>query len=150
MDASSRLAEVLLVEDDPDDIEFARIAFRDSNLLNTLHVARDGEEALDFLRREGRFKDVARPDLIILDLGLPRLDGKSVLEQIKREPSLRSIPVVVLTSSRDHEDVLRSYDLGVNSYIQKPVRLDGIINVIKDIEHYWLGVVVLPSREGLD
>lgn len=150
MNVPSRLAEVLLVEDDPDDIEFARIAFRDSNLLNTLHVARDGEEAMAYLRREGKFKDAARPDLIILDLGLPRLDGKGVLEQIKREPAFRSIPVVVLTSSRDHEDVLRSYDLGVNSYIQKPVRLDGIINVIKDIEHYWLGVVVLPRRETLD
>lgn len=146
MNQEVRFAEVLLVEDDPDDIEFTRIAFGESRLLNELHVVRDGEDAIRFLRHEAPHDDVPRPDLIILDLGLPRMDGKEVLMEIKADPELRSIPVVVLTSSRAQEDVVRSYDLGVNSYIQKPVTLEGIVRVIKDIEHYWLAVVVLPTR----
>lgn len=146
MSQEVRFAEVLLVEDDPDDIEFTRLAFRDSRILNELHVVQDGEEAMRFLRREAPHGDAPRPDLIILDLGLPRMDGKEVLMEVKKDPELRLIPVVILTSSRAQEDVVRSYDLGVNSYIQKPVTLEGIVNVIKDIEHYWLAVVVLPNR----
>lgn len=146
MSQEIRFAEVLLVEDDPDDIEFTRLAFRDSRILNELHVVQDGEDAMRFLRREAPHGDAPRPDLIILDLGLPRMDGKEVLMEVKKDPELRLIPVVILTSSRAQEDVVRSYDLGVNSYIQKPVTLEGIVNVIKDIEHYWLAVVVLPNR----
>lgn len=146
MNQEVRFAEVLLVEDDPDDIEFTRLAFRDSRILNELHVVQDGEDALRFLRNEPPHETAPRPDLIILDLGLPRMDGKEVLMEVKKDPDLRRIPVVVLTSSRAQEDVVRSYELGVNSYIQKPVTLEGIVNVIKDIEHYWLGVVVLPNR----
>lgn len=145
----SRAAVILLVEDDPEDQELTMRALRTSKLQNTLHVAIDGEEALDYLYRRGHYADPATsptPDLILLDLNLPKVDGRAVLTAVKTDAVLRRIPVVVLTTSSQEEDILRSYDLGVNSYITKPVRIEGFLRAIRDLEHYWLELVVLPNN----
>lgn len=139
--------EILLVEDNPGDVKLTIEALKEAKVLNTLHVAVDGVEALAFLRREGRFADRPRPDLIFLDLNLPRKDGREVLSEIKQDISLRRIPVVVLTTSQAEQDILRSYDLHANCYITKPVDLDQFIEVVKTVEGFWLTVVKLP-REG--
>ena len=147
-EAKARTAVILLVEDDPDDQKLTRRALRTSKLGNRLFVANDGEEALDYLYRQGKFTDTAlfpRPDLILLDLNMPKIDGRTVLKRIKEDPILRRIPVVVLTTSSHEEDIVRSYDLGVNSYITKPVEMGGFIRAIKDLEHYWFNLVVLPN-----
>jgi CheY-like chemotaxis protein len=144
-----RSAVILLVEDDPEDQELARRALQKSKVHNQLYVVNDGEEALDYLYRRGRYehpKDSPRPDLILLDLNMPKLDGRAVLEQVKSDRELKSIAVVVLTTSSQEEDILRSYDLGVNSYISKPVRIEGFMKAIQDLEHYWLELVVLPPN----
>lgn len=144
----ARPAVILLVEDDPDDQELTKRALRSSKLLNTLKIVNDGEQALDYLYQRGDFADseaAPRPELILLDLNMPKLDGRSVLTRIKQDPELRSIPVVILTTSSREEDVARSYHLGVNSYITKPVRMEGFIRAIQDLEHYWFDLVVLPS-----
>jgi len=141
-------AVILLVEDDPDDQDLTKRALKGSKLRNTLCIVDNGEHALDYLFRRGEFADPKtspRPDLILLDLNLPKLDGRAVLKRIKESPELRRIPVVILSTSSQEEDILRSYDLGVNSYITKPVRMEGFIKVIRDLERYWFELVVLPD-----
>ncbi|MFF3935079.1 response regulator [Streptomyces phaeofaciens] len=136
--------DVLLVEDDPGDELMTREAFEDNKIGNTLHVARDGEEALDFLYRRGGFTDAPRPDLILLDLNLPKYDGRQVLEKIKSDPDLSHIPVVVLTTSAAEEDILRSYKLHANAYVTKPVDLDQFIAAVRQIDDFFVQVVRLP------
>jgi two-component system response regulator len=135
---------ILLVEDSPADIRLTEEALLDSPIVDTLHVARDGEEAMDFLRQRGAHTDAPRPDLVLLDLNLPRKDGREVLEELKGDPELRRIPIVVLTTSATEADILRSYDLHVNSYVTKPVDLDEFANVVHSIQGFWGGVVQLP------
>ncbi|GAB0058123.1 Response regulator rcp1 [Candidatus Magnetaquicoccaceae bacterium FCR-1] len=140
--------EILLVEDSPGDVELTREALADSKLLNRLYVVEDGEEALDFLRRKGRFAHAVRPDVVLLDLNLPRRDGREVLEEIKGDPELKAIPVVVLTTSRADEDILRTYQLHANCYITKPVDLNQFFAVVKSVENFWFSVVKLPPKNG--
>ena len=139
-----RPLEILLVEDNPADVRLTEEAFREGKIHNTLVVARDGVEALDVLRRRGRFADATRPDLILLDLNLPRKDGREVLAEIKADPDLRRIPVVVLTTSRAEIDIVRTYNLHANCYVVKPVDLDQFIGIIQSIENFWLSAVTLP------
>lgn len=144
----SRSVVILLVEDDPDDQELTKRALRCSKLRNQLRIVSDGEAALDYLYRRGPYAEARtspRPDLILLDLNMPKLDGRAVLGKIKVDPELRQIPVVILTTSSSEEDIVRSYDLGVNSYVSKPVHMDGFIKAIQQLEHYWFDLVVLPS-----
>lgn len=136
--------EILLVEDNPADVRLTQEALREGKVKNNLSVARDGEEALAFLRREGQ----ARPDLILLDLNLPRRDGREVLKEIKADPELRRIPVVVLTTSSAEVDILKSYELHANCYITKPVDLDQFITVVKSIDDFWLTIVKLPPDKA--
>jgi len=139
--------DILLVEDNPADVELTRIALNEGKLLHTLHVAYDGVEAMEYLRRTGRHTGAARPDIILLDLNLPRKDGRDVLDEIKSSDELKVIPVIVLTSSPSEEDVLRSYRLHANSYICKPVDLENFIRVICSLENYWISIVKLPPKE---
>ena len=138
--------EVLLVEDDPGDVLMTREAFEDNKVRNRLTVVSDGAEALAYLRREGEYADAARPDLILLDLNLPRRDGREVLAEIKSDERLHQIPVVVLTTSQSEEDVLRSYQLHANAYVTKPVDFDRFIEVVRQIDDFFLSVVKLPPR----
>ncbi|MFF1464766.1 response regulator [Streptomyces sp. NPDC058330] len=138
--------EVLLVEDDPGDELMTREAFEDNKIRNTLHVVRDGQEALDFLYRQGEHTDAPRPDLVLLDLNLPRYDGRQVLEKIKTDPELALIPVVVLTTSSAEEDILRSYKLHANAYVTKPVDLEQFIGAVRQIDDFFVSVVRLPGR----
>jgi two-component system, chemotaxis family, response regulator Rcp1 len=140
-----RPIEILLVEDNPGDVRLTVEGLNEGKVRNHLHVARDGVEALAFLRREGEFRNAVRPDLILLDLNLPRKDGREVLQDLKSDPILRTIPVVVLTTSRSEQDVLRSYELQANCYITKPVDLEQFITVVKSIEDFWLTIVTLPQ-----
>ncbi|GAA5025925.1 response regulator [Streptomyces sp. NPDC005813] len=140
--------DVLLVEDDPGDELMTREAFEDNKIGNTLHVVRDGEEALDFLYRRGAHTDVPQPDLILLDLNLPKYDGRQVLEKIKSDPALSHIPVVVLTTSAAEEDILRSYKLHANAYVTKPVDLDQFIAAVRQIDDFFVQVVRLPRQSG--
>ncbi|WP_040793760.1 response regulator [Nocardia paucivorans] len=139
-----RPIDILLVEDDPGDELMTREAFEDNKIGNTLHVARDGQEALDFLYRQGEYADAPCPDLILLDLNLPKYDGRQVLEKIKADPELSHIPVVVLTTSAAEEDILRSYKLHANAYVTKPVDLDQFVAAIKQIDEFFVQVVRLP------
>jgi two-component system, chemotaxis family, response regulator Rcp1 len=139
-----RPIELLLVEDSEPDVRLTKEALQEARVWNHLWVVEDGVEATEFLNRQGRFADVPRPDLILLDLNLPRKDGRQVLQEIKADPSLRRIPVVVLTTSRDEQDVLRAYDLHANCYIPKPVDFNHFMEVVKSIEDFWLTVVKLP------
>jgi two-component system, chemotaxis family, response regulator Rcp1 len=141
--------EVLLVEDSPGDVRLTREAFKDAKVHINLHVASDGAEAMDFLNRDGKHSDVPRPDLILLDLNLPKKDGREVLDEIKQSPILKCIPVVILTTSASDEDILRSYRLHANCYITKPVGLDGFLEVVKSIDTFWLSVVKLPHEPRL-
>jgi len=143
---AGRLIEVLLVEDSLGDVLLTQETFQEAHVVNRLSVARDGAEALDFLYRRGCHAAAPRPDLILLDLNLPRKNGREVLAAIKADPVLRRIPVVVLTTSAAEEDVLRSYDLHANSYITKPVDLNKLLHVLRSIEGYWLSIVKLPER----
>jgi two-component system, chemotaxis family, response regulator Rcp1 len=136
--------EVLLIEDSPGDVRLTREAFRDAKVHINLSVAADGAEAMAFLRREGKHTGASRPDLILLDLNLPKKSGKEVLEEIKEDPDLKIIPVVVLTTSSSDQDILRSYLLHANSFITKPVDLAGFLNVVKSIDSFWLSIVKLP------
>jgi chemotaxis family two-component system response regulator Rcp1 len=138
--------EVLLVEDSVGDVRLTREAFKDAKVHINLHVAADGEQAMAFLQREGKYADVPRPDLILLDLNLPRKDGREVLKEIKESETLRSIPVVILTTSASEADILRSYQLHANCYITKPVNLEGFLEVVKSIDNFWLSVVKLPHE----
>jgi len=139
--------EVLLVEDNPGDIRLTREAFKDARLHINLSVATDGLDALAFLNREGGHAASPRPDLILLDLNLPKKNGREVLADIKSNPALQSIPVVILTTSSSELDVLRSYQLHANCYISKPVSLDGFLSVVKSIDEFWLTVVRLPHEK---
>ena len=142
-----RPIEILLVEDNPGDVRLTIEALKEGKVRNRLSVARDGVEALAFLRREGAHATAPRPDLILLDLNLPRLDGREVLAEIKVDARLRRIPVVVLTTSKAEEDILRTYDLHANCYINKPVDLDQFISVVRSIDDFWLSVVRLPGGD---
>jgi CheY-like chemotaxis protein len=139
--------EVLLVEDDPGDVLMTREAFDDYKINNTLHVVDNGVDAVSFLRREGEYTDAPIPDLILLDLNLPRMDGREVLAEVKNDPRLCSIPVVVLTTSQAEEDVLRSYQLHANAYVSKPVDFEQFINVVRQIDDFFVTVVRLPGRD---
>jgi CheY-like chemotaxis protein len=140
------LVEILLVEDNPNDVLLTRIAMQQCKIANNLHVAEDGVEALAFLRREGKYAEVVRPDLILLDLNLPRMDGRDLLAKIKDDAALSTIPVVVLTTSDVERDVVRSYSLHANAYVTKPLDMDEFIRVVKGIDDFWFGIVRLPSR----
>jgi CheY-like chemotaxis protein len=141
-----RQIEVLLVEDDPGDVLMTKEAFEDYKLQNTLHVVNDGAEAMDFLRRQGKHADAPRPDLVLLDLNLPRMDGREVLQAIKSDPELASIPVVVLTTSEAEEDILRSYKLHANAYVSKPVDFERFVQVVRQIDEFFVSVVKLPGQ----
>jgi CheY-like chemotaxis protein len=145
MTPAGRPIEVLLVEDDPGDELITREAFEHNKVSNRLHVAHDGQEGLDFLYRRGAYEGVVRPDLILLDLNLPKYDGRQLLEKIKSDPDLSRIPVVVLTTSSAEGDILRSYDLHANAYVTKPVDLDQFINAVRQIDEFFLQVVRLPQ-----
>ncbi len=136
---------ILLVEDNPGDTRLVVEAMREAKLDNYIHVVEDGVEAMQFLRREGRFGDAPRPDLILLDLNLPKKDGRAVLAEVKADPVLKRIPVVVLTTSQAEEDVLRAYDLHANCYITKPVDMEQFMKVVAQIDDFWVRVVTLPK-----
>ena len=137
--------EILLIEDSPDDADLTVDVLREGRIYNRVTVIEDGVEAMAYLRREGRHASAIRPDLILLDLNLPRKNGREVLAEIKQDPELRRIPVVVMTSSDDEKDILSAYNNHVNCYVTKPVDLDQFIGVVKSIEHFWFSIVKLPA-----
>jgi chemotaxis family two-component system response regulator Rcp1 len=139
--------EVLLVEDSPGDVRLTQEAFRDANTAIHLHIAIDGVEAMAFLKREGTHIHVPRPDLILLDLNLPKMDGREVLAHIKEDPSLKTIPTVILTTSEAEADIVRSYELQANCYLNKPVQLEEFENLVKSINDFWLTKVKLPQQK---
>ena len=141
-----RPVQILLVEDNPGDVRLTIEALKEAKVFNKLTVVKDGIEALSLLRRQGQHARAARPDLILLDLNLPKKDGREVLAEIKADNNLKHIPVVILTTSQDEQDVFKSYNLYANCYITKPVDLDQFITVVKSIEDFWLGIVVLPKN----
>ena len=138
--------EILLVEDNPGDHRLTKEALKEGKVYSNLHWAKDGVEAMEFLRRQGKFAEAPRPDIILLDLNLPKKDGREVLQEIKSDDVLRRIPVVVLTTSKAEEDVLKSYNLHANCYVTKPVDLEQFIRVVKSIDVFWLTVVTLPPN----
>ena len=138
--------EILLVEDNPGDVRLMEEALIEAKIRNHLHVVAHGDEALDFLHRRGAYADARRPDLILLDLNLPGIDGRDVLKEIKQDPDLKRIPVVVLTTSASEEDILKSYDLHANCYVTKPVDMSGFIAVVRSIDFFWFCVVKLPPN----
>ncbi len=138
--------EVLLVEDDPCDVELTEECMKDAKVLVSLNVVDDGVKALAYLRKQGRYAAAKRPDLILLDLNLPKKDGREVLSEVKNDENLKSIPVVILTTSSTDEDVLNTYGLGANSYITKPAGFDQFVKVVKSIENFWFSIVKLPPR----
>lgn len=142
-----RPIEILLVEDSPADVLITREAFEEAKLLNTLHVVEDGVQALEFLRRQGPYAEAPRPDLILLDLNLPRKNGREVLAEIKVDPQLKSIPVVILTTSSADEDILKAYDLHANCYVIKPVGFDNFFKAVQSIQDFWFSVVALPLED---
>jgi chemotaxis family two-component system response regulator Rcp1 len=139
--------EILLVEDNPGDVRLTQEALKEGKVYNTLHWAKDGVEALEFLKRQGKHAKAPRPDIILLDLNLPKKDGREVLAQIKKDSELKQIPVVVLTTSEAEEDVLKSYELHANCYVTKPVDLEKFIHVVQSIDRFWLTVVTLPPSD---
>jgi CheY-like chemotaxis protein len=140
---------ILLADDDPDDRLLVREAFEENHLLNVVHTVEDGEELMDYLRKKGKFAETAvRPNMILLDLNMPRKSGLEALQEIKADPELRRIPVVVLTTSKAEEDIIRSYDLGVNSFIVKPVTFESLVELVKTLGNYWFQIVELPTREA--
>jgi len=142
--AIGRPIEILLVEDNPGDVRLTMEALRGGRVRNNIHVVEDGVQAMDFLRRQGDYRAVPRPDLILLDLNLPKKDGREVLGEVKQDPALKRIPVVILTSSAAEQDILRAYDLAANCYITKPLDLEQFLRVLKSIEDFWLVIVKLP------
>ena len=143
-----KLFEVLLVEDNPGDIRLTREALKDAKLAINLNDVGDGMEALDYLNHRGRYASAARPDLILLDLNLPRKDGRQVLAEIKNDDSLKNIPVVVLTTSKAEEDIIKTYNLHANCYVSKPIDLDQFTEIVHAIENFWFSIVQLPSAAG--
>jgi CheY-like chemotaxis protein len=149
--ADGNIITILLADDDPDDRQLTRDAFKENRLANSLATVEDGEELMDYLYRRGNYKDLQNtplPGLILLDLNMPRKDGREALKEIKADPELRRIPIVVLTTSKAEEDILRTYDLGVNSYVTKPVTFKSLVELIKVLGRYWFEVVELPPDEG--
>jgi CheY-like chemotaxis protein len=139
--------DILLVEDNPGDVRLTREALKDAKVLNEVYVAQDGVEAMQFLHREGKFSNTPTPDMILLDLNLPRKDGREVLAEIKQDSKLKRIPVVVLTTSKADEDIIRTYNLHANAYITKPVDLNRFIEIIHTLEEFWFSIVKLPPKE---
>jgi CheY-like chemotaxis protein len=137
---------IVMADDDEDDRAATREGFDRNRMANDFRTVNDGEELMSFLRREGKYADAPRPGLILLDLNMPRMDGREALREVKRDPDLRSIPIVVLTTSSQEEDILRSYDLGANSYITKPVTFDALVKVLGALGEYWVQVVQLPRK----
>jgi CheY-like chemotaxis protein len=147
MSKEGKMITILLADDDPDDRQLTRDAFAQNRLANELHTVEDGEELMDYLHRRGKYENLngkALPGLILLDLNMPRKDGREALKEMKADPLLRRIPIVVLTTSKAEEDILRSYDLGVNSYVTKPVTFKSLVELIKVLGKYWFEVVELP------
>jgi len=138
--------EILMIEDNPGDVRLTQEALKENKIYNRLYAVGDGVEAMAFLRREGKYADAPRPDLILLDLNLPKKDGREVLAEVKADEGLKRIPVVILTSSQAEEDIIRTYNLHANCYITKPVDLDQFIRVVKSIEEFWLTIVKLPRE----
>jgi two-component system response regulator len=145
---SPRHIEILLVEDSLADVLIAREALEEAKLINTIHVAEDGVEAMDFLHKRGKFTSVPTPDLILLDLNLPRKNGREVLAEIKADENFKRIPVVVLTTSNAEEDILRSYNLHANCYVVKPVEFESFVKAVQSIQHFWFSVVALPPERN--
>lgn len=145
MHSEIRMVEILLVEDNPGDADLARETLTTSKIKNNLHVVTDGEKAMDFLRKRGSYTSVPRPDIILLDLNLPRKDGREVLAEIKQDEDLKRIPVVILSSSKADEDVVKSYNLHANCYISKPLDFTQFVKVVQAIENFWLSIVILPN-----
>jgi len=142
---------ILMADDDPDDRQLTKEALVEGRLINDIRFVENGEEMMDYLRKQGKFApptEAPRPGLILLDLNMPRKDGRTVLKEIKGDPALRTIPVVVLTTSKADEDVYRSYDLGVNSYIVKPVTFEALVDILQTLEKYWFEIVELPPAQG--
>ena len=142
--------EILLIEDNEGDIVLTKKAFEDGKIRNNLNVCRDGQEGLDYLFRRGEFANSVTPDLILLDLNMPKLGGREVLEQIKNDERLSSIPVVILTTSEDETDILKSYQLHANSYVKKPVDFFQFVDVVREIQSYWFTIVKIPSKTRVD
>ena len=140
-----RPADFLLVEDNPGDVRLTQEALKSHKVQNNLHVATDGEEAMAFLRRQGKYANAPRPDIILLDLNLPKKDGREVLAEIKSDPDLKAIPVVIITSSEAEQDIIKSYNLNANCYVTKPVDLDQFIKVVQSVKDFWLTIVKLPG-----
>jgi CheY-like chemotaxis protein len=141
---------ILMADDDPDDRLLTADALKEARLINDIRFVEHGEELLEYLRKQGKYAppaEVPRPGLILLDLNMPRKDGRAVLKELKQDPDLRTIPVVVLTTSKDDEDVYRSYDLGVNSYIVKPVTFEALVDILQTLEKYWFEIVELPPKK---
>jgi len=146
MNPTGEVVDILLVEDNPGDVRLTREAMKEAKIHNQLHVVSDGVEALAFLRRQGAFANAVRPHLILLDLNLPRKDSREVLAEVKEDPDLRRIPVVILTTSEAETDILKAYDLHANCYIAKPVDIEQFLRVVKSIEDFWVTIVKLPPR----
>ncbi|MFH0733047.1 MAG: response regulator [bacterium] len=136
--------EILLVEDNPGDVKLTQLALLETKVNNNLHVATDGLEAMEFIYKKGKYSDAPRPDIILLDLNLPKKDGREVLEEIKKDENFKRIPIVILTSSKAEEDIIKSYNLHANCYITKPLDLLQFLEIIKSIENFWLTIVKLP------
>ena len=148
MKAVTQPITILMADDDPDDRLLTSDALKEARLINDIRFVENGEELLEYLRKEGKYatSEAPRPGLILLDLNMPRKDGRTVLKELKQDPELRAIPVVVLTTSKDDEDVYRSYDLGVNSYIVKPVTFEALVDILQTLEKYWFEIVELPQQ----
>jgi len=150
MKTPGNMITIVLADDDPDDRQLTEEAFSENRLVNQLHCVEDGEQLMDYLHRRGQYenlRDEALPGLILLDLNMPRKDGREALKEIKADPSLRRIPIVILTTSKAEEDIIRSYDLGVNSYVTKPVTFKSLVELVKVLGRYWFEVVELPPKE---
>jgi len=143
-----RPVEILLVEDNPGDVRLTKEAMKEAKIINNLNVVEDGVEALAYLRKKGKYKDANRPDLILLDLNLPKKNGREVLAETKQDKNLKLIPVVILTVSRAEEDIFKTYELHANCFITKPVDMDQFIKVVKSIEHFWFSIVKLPPNKN--
>ncbi|MCH7652169.1 MAG: response regulator [Chloroflexi bacterium] len=149
MNTSRRAITILMADDDADDRMFAKDALEEARLANDIHFVEDGEELMDYLRHQGKFAELngsPKPGLILLDLNMPRKDGREALKEIKEDDDLKRIPVVVLTTSKAQEDIYRTYDLGVSSYITKPVSFEGLVDIMKTLSKYWFEIVTLPSE----
>ena len=150
MNRLKKTIPILIADDDQDDLDMIQEALRESRLLNNVHSVNDGEELMDYLHHRGKFSDSVLypvPGLILLDLNMPRMDGREALREIKKDPNLRQIPIVVLTTSQAEEDIFRTYDLGVNSFITKPVSFESLVKVMKTLGQYWFDIVELPDPE---